>query len=75
VAVRSLNDQVAVDDLCDGLPVRRELVGDTWFCYMQDARPLVARCADDANLTFIHRPATLEDVFLKLTGRDLREEA
>jgi len=24
-------------------------------------------------LTFLHRPANLEDVFLKLTGRELRD--
>ena len=75
VAVRGLHDEVQIDALCEGLAVRRELVGDTWFCYTKDARPLVARCGDDANLTFIHRPASLEDVFLKLTGRDLREES
>ena len=74
VAVRGLADVQAADALCAGLAVRREHVGDTWFCYMQDARLLVSRCADDAALTFIHRPASLEDVFLKLTGRDLREE-
>jgi len=75
VAVRSLNSEVDAEALCEGLEMRRELVGDTWFCYMQDARPLVSRCASDANLTFIHRPASLEDVFLKLTGRDLREDS
>ena len=75
VAVRGLHGEVQIDALCEGLDVRRELVGDTWFCYTKDARPLVARCADDANLTFIHRPASLEDVFLKLTGRDLREDS
>jgi len=75
VAVRGLDSEVNATALCEGLDVRRELVGDTWFCYMQDARPLVQRCANDANLTFSHRPASLEDVFLKLTGRDLREDA
>jgi len=74
VAVRGLYNETTAEALCEGLDVRRELVGDTWFCYTQDARPLVARCAGDASLTFIHRPASLEDVFLKLTGRDLREE-
>ena len=74
VAVRGLTNTQEADALCEGLDVRLEQVGDTWFCYMQDARELVARCATLAGLTYIHRPASLEDVFLKLTGRDLREE-
>ncbi|MFQ5581950.1 MAG: ATP-binding cassette domain-containing protein [Mariprofundaceae bacterium] len=75
VALRGLLSGADVDVLCDGLDVRREHVGDTWFCYMRDARPLLARCADAAELSFIHRPASLEDVFLTLTGRELREDA
>ena len=29
--------------------------------------------ADRHGLLYLHRPANLEDVFLKLTGRDLRD--
>ena len=75
VAVRGLANELDAAELCHGLDIRRDHVGDTWFCYGSDARPLVARCAERQELTFIHRPASLEDVFLKLTGRDLREEA
>lgn len=75
VAVRGLANELDADELCHGLDIRRDHIGDTWFCYGADARPLVARCAERSELTFIHRPASLEDVFLKLTGRDLREEA
>ena len=28
-----------------------------------------------ASLRYLHRPANLEDVFLKLTGREMRDEA
>ena len=75
VAIRGLSNELDAIELCEGLEIRREHVGDTWFCYGIDARPLVSRCAERSELTFIHRPATLEDVFLKLTGRDMREEA
>ena len=75
VAIRGLANDLDAAELCQGLDIRRDHVGDTWFCYAMDARPLVSRCAERSDLTFIHRPATLEDVFLKLTGRDLREEA
>ena len=75
VAVRGLANELDAAELCHGLDIRRDHVGDTWFCYATDARPLVTRCAERQELTFIHRPASLEDVFLKLTGRDLRDEA
>ncbi|MDQ6991965.1 MAG: ATP-binding cassette domain-containing protein [Mariprofundus sp.] len=75
VAVRGLSNLRDADALCQGLKVRRDHVGDTWFFYSQDAKPLVARCSARSDLTFIHRPASLEDLFLKLTGRDMREES
>lgn len=55
------------------LAARREHVGETLFCYASDAEPLLAQLRGRMDLTYIHRPANLEDVFLKLTGRDLRD--
>jgi lipooligosaccharide transport system ATP-binding protein len=52
---------------------RIEAVGDTIYYYTGNARAAVARLETDPALVFQHRPANLEDVFLKLTGRDLRE--
>jgi len=52
---------------------RSEHVGETLFCYAADPEPLLAQLRGRADLTYIHRPANLEDVFLKLTGRDLRD--
>jgi lipooligosaccharide transport system ATP-binding protein len=49
---------------------RVEHVGDTVFCYAQDVRPVIESLG---NIAYLHRPASLEDVFLKLTGRDLRD--
>jgi lipooligosaccharide transport system ATP-binding protein len=37
------------------------------------ARPLMQDLESRGNLKYLHRPANLEDVFLKLTGRDLRD--
>jgi lipooligosaccharide transport system ATP-binding protein len=57
-----------------GAPAHRfEAVGDTYYCYTPDARALVKHLDGKPALTFLHRPANLEDVFLKLTGRDLRD--
>jgi lipooligosaccharide transport system ATP-binding protein len=55
------------------LVVRAERIGETLFCYVQDDRELVNSLCDFAVLQYLSRPANIEDVFLKLTGRDLRE--
>ncbi len=53
--------------------LRCEQSGETVFCYAADARPLLARLETERALRYLHRPANLEDVFLKLTGRELRD--
>jgi lipooligosaccharide transport system ATP-binding protein len=53
------------------LAPRVERVGDTVYCYGEDIEPLLKTLSGD--LSYLHRPASLEDVFLKLTGRDLRD--
>jgi lipooligosaccharide transport system ATP-binding protein len=52
---------------------RFEVSGETAFCYVTDAQPLLMHLAQQEGLHFLHRPANLEDVFLKLTGREMRE--
>ena len=52
---------------------RVEVSGETAFCYVEDATPLLAHLAAWPSLRTLHRPANLEDVFLKLTGRELRD--
>jgi lipooligosaccharide transport system ATP-binding protein len=56
-------------DLCQ----RREQVGDTVFCYLDDPTRALASLEGRAGLGYLQRPANLEDLFLKLTGRDLRD--
>ena len=55
------------------LAARVERAGDTVFCYAADVAPVLRSLAGQTELAFLHRPANLEDVFLKLTGRDLRD--
>ena len=38
------------------------------------AQPLLAALGAHHELRTLHRPANLEDLFLKLTGRQIREE-
>mgnify|MGYP001600890009 CR=1 FL=1 len=52
---------------------RVERIGETLYCYTRAARNAVAILEPVPDITYLHRPANLEDVFLKLTGRDLRE--
>ncbi|MCR4301882.1 MAG: ATP-binding cassette domain-containing protein [Sulfuricaulis sp.] len=52
---------------------RFEAIGDTCYYYTRDARAVVKRLEGMSGLAFLHRPANLEDVFLKLTGRELRD--
>jgi len=55
--------------LCD----RAELHGETAFCYLREAGPVVENLRQQEKLRFMHRRANLEDLFLKLTGREMRE--
>jgi lipooligosaccharide transport system ATP-binding protein len=55
------------------LAARFEISGETVFCYTNDAQPLVDSLAVTPGVRYIHRPANLEDLFLKLTGREMRD--
>ncbi len=55
------------------LSQRFERTGETVFCYAVDVQPLLASLDQRRELRVLHRAANLEDVFLKLTGRDLRD--
>jgi lipooligosaccharide transport system ATP-binding protein len=55
------------------LAERSEAVGETMFYYTRDERALLAAVNQRPELSYLHRPASLEDVFVKLTGRELRD--
>ena len=57
------------------LAARVEVSGDTVFFYTVQALPLLAALSEHPHLRTLHRPANLEDLFLKLTGRQIREGA
>jgi lipooligosaccharide transport system ATP-binding protein len=56
---------------------RVERAGETVFCYAQNVDAAIASLqgtnSSYTELAYLHRPANLEDLFLKLTGRDLRD--
>jgi lipooligosaccharide transport system ATP-binding protein len=54
---------------------RLETTGETAFCYAADPARLLQSLERASGVRYLHRPANLEDVFLKLTGREMRDEA
>ncbi len=54
---------------------RVEHSGETVFFYLDEPRPLLQALAEQPCLRTLHRPANLEDLFLKLTGRQIRDDA
>jgi lipooligosaccharide transport system ATP-binding protein len=52
---------------------RMEIAGETAFCYAKDAAPLLSDLSGQNGVRYLHRPANLEDLFIKLTGRELRD--
>ncbi len=73
------DDLPALRTLLSPLAERVETSGETLFCYARDPQPLVAslRAQTETHampgLRYLHRPANLEDVFLRLTGREMRD--
>lgn len=56
-----------------GNAARIEVSGETVFCYTNNARPLLDGLHGTPGVRYLHRPANLEDLFLKLTGREMRD--
>jgi len=56
------------------LAARVEVSGETVFFYTAQPQPLLAALGTLPQLRTLHRPANLEDLFLKLTGRQIRED-
>lgn len=52
---------------------RIEFSGETAFCYTDDPHPLLNDLPQANGVRYLHRPANLEDLFLKLTGREMRD--
>jgi lipooligosaccharide transport system ATP-binding protein len=52
--------------------IRMEKNGESTFFYGEDVQPLLG-ILDSRGLHYLHRAANLEDVFIHLTGRELRD--
>jgi lipooligosaccharide transport system ATP-binding protein len=60
-------------ELAPGYAQRVEVSGETAFCYCRDPAPLLEILKDRPALRALSRAANLEDVFIKLTGHDIRD--
>jgi len=63
----------ALQQLAETSGCRLERMGNCLYCYTREPSQLIAALKDAHGLTFLHRPTSLEDVFLRLTGRELRD--
>ncbi|MGG7519553.1 nodulation factor ABC transporter ATP-binding protein NodI [Allorhizobium undicola] len=52
---------------------RIELSGETLFCYASDPQQVRVQLQERAGLRVLQRPPNLEDVFLRLTGREMEK--
>ena len=50
-----------------------EIIGDSTYVYTAEQNDVIALLQSQPELEYYHRPGNLEDVFLKLTGRELRD--
>ena len=75
VEVYGVGALALVDAPVAQLAARVEVSGETVFFYTHEVKTLLEALSAMPALRTLHRPANLEDLFLKLTGRQIREEA
>lgn len=62
-----------IKELLGGLSFDIETSGDTLYIYGTQSEEVMKRLIGQSGYTVLRRPATLEDVFLKITGRGFHE--
>jgi lipooligosaccharide transport system ATP-binding protein len=75
VEVFGVGAQALADSPLRSHASRVEVSGETVFFYTRDSAALLLALHAYPQLRTLHRPANLEDLFLKLTGRQIREDA
>ncbi|MFB6260375.1 MAG: AAA family ATPase, partial [Thiohalorhabdaceae bacterium] len=67
-------EQAGVPEMTDLPAVRTVHAGDTAYLYTAEPQPVLDTLHAAGQSTHFHRPANLEDVFLRLTGHELADE-
>ncbi|PDT34951.1 MULTISPECIES: nodulation factor ABC transporter ATP-binding protein NodI [Sinorhizobium] len=62
-----------LDSLIRPYADRIEVSGETLFCYAPDPEKVRVRLRERSGLRVLQRPPNLEDVFLRLTGREMEK--
>ncbi|MBK7252054.1 MAG: ATP-binding cassette domain-containing protein [Gammaproteobacteria bacterium] len=62
-----------IEETGRALAGRVEIAGETAFCYCREPDELLRAAGRHSGLRALSRAANLEDVFIKLTGRDIRD--
>jgi lipooligosaccharide transport system ATP-binding protein len=75
VEVYGVFDKERVLTELSALAQRVEQSGETLFFYANDPSALNLALSKSPQIRSFHRPSNLEDLFLKLTGRQIREGA
>jgi lipooligosaccharide transport system ATP-binding protein len=70
--VRYAEPRKVLSLLC-GLSFKHEVAGDTMYIYSQDGQEIGKRLMEMPDAEILHRRANLEDVFFRLTGKDLKD--
>ena len=67
-------DDERIRTLLNGIKdFRIKNVGETFYCYTRAPADIIEALKSSSDVMFMHRPANLEDLFLDLTGHELRE--
>ena len=74
IEVYGVGAAALLDSPLKAMAARVEQSGETVFFYTHDGQPMLAALAAWPQLRTLHRPANLEDLFLKLTGRQIRQD-
>jgi len=72
IRIAKEEDEKLIKQMAD-VSCGHERVGDTLYFYCRDGHEIMKKILDFNLPNVLNRPATLEDVFLKLTGRSLIE--
>jgi lipooligosaccharide transport system ATP-binding protein len=72
IRIAKEEDEKLIAQMAD-ISCGHERVGDTLYFYCRDGHEVMKKIVDFNLPNVLNRPATLEDVFLKLTGRSLIE--
>jgi len=67
------NDLVSLRQELEPFAKRIDLSGETLFCYVESPDKIEEQLRGRHDIRYLRRPANLEDVFLRLTGREMTD--